>query len=137
MKWLLLILLLCTQAHSEDFFVQVLDSVYDGDTFTIDIPELPGVFGSRLPVRVAGIDCPEMRTHNLCEKKKAMQAKALVQRLLKNAHSIQLKNVKRDKYFRLLATVEIDGVPLANTLLSQKLAYKYSGGPKEKRNWCD
>ena len=37
-------------------------SNYDGDTVTVNIDNVPALFGSHIPVRVRGIDTPEMKT---------------------------------------------------------------------------
>jgi micrococcal nuclease len=56
----------------------------------------------------------------------------LVNSLLKNAKVIELKNMKRGKYFRIVADVYYDGKNLAEILIKNKLAVKYDGGTKTK-----
>jgi endonuclease YncB( thermonuclease family) len=123
--------------HSETSFrcVRVV-SVYDADTIFVDLPEIHPLFGRRIGIRVAGIDAPELRTRNSCEKNRALQAKSLVQRLVNQANRIDIINVQRDKYFRVLGTVLIDGQSLSEELLSRQLAYPYTGGRKQRVNWC-
>ena len=41
-------------------------SIYDADTFDVNIANWPTVAGQNMPVRVAGIDSPEM--HGQCKK---------------------------------------------------------------------
>ena len=111
-------------------------SNYDGDTLTVDIEKLPTIFGSKISVRVFGIDTPEM--HGKCEKEKAlaMEAKEIVRSIINRNPYVSLLNTRRDKYFRILADVEtIDG-DLAKILLDKGLAVQYNGGTKEK-NWCE
>ena len=43
-------------------------SNYDGDTLTVTIPGHHQLFGLLVSVRLNGIDTPERRTHNTCEK---------------------------------------------------------------------
>jgi len=38
-------------------------SNYDGDTFTVDLPGLPKVFGQHIAVRVKHIDTPELKSY--------------------------------------------------------------------------
>lgn len=109
-------------------------SIYDGDTFTIELP-YPDPF-RMMPVRVYGIDAPEMKSKKACERLKALEAKTLISSQILNAKNVTLKNVKRDKYFRLLAQVYADGILVSDLLLEKKLAYPYFGATKKMINWC-
>ncbi|MBH46948.1 MAG: nuclease [Halobacteriovorax sp.] len=109
---------------------------YDADTVTFDIPNVHPLIGQRINVRINGVDTPELRTKNTCEKEKARNAKKLVSNLFKNAKRIDLSNIKRGKYFRIVADVTIDGKSLAHYLLKNGLATTYDGGTKKKVNWC-
>ncbi len=109
---------------------------YDSDTVTFNIPNVPKIIGKSIGVRVAHVDSPEIRGKLPCEKESARTAKKLVENLLKNAKRINLLNVARDKYFRILADVQYDGKDLKEVLLKNKLAYNYEGKTKEKINWC-
>lgn len=111
-------------------------SVYDGDSFFIDLPNEHPLFGKRMGVRVSGIDTPEMKTKDSCEKKKAIAAKALLEKLFKSAKRIYIVDAKKDKYFRILGTVQADGKDVAQELINAKLGYSYHGEKKPKRNWC-
>ncbi len=110
---------------------------YDSDTITVNIKNVPALIGKKISVRVKGIDSPEIKGKLPCEKESARTAKQLVENLLKRAKRIDLTNIDRDKYFRILAEVKIDGQDLAQTLLKNNLAYNYNGGTKEKLNWCN
>ncbi|HID69658.1 MAG TPA: thermonuclease family protein [Desulfobacterales bacterium] len=109
---------------------------YDGDSITFDIPETPAIVGKNIIVRLRGIDTPELKK-NTCanESTIAREAKTLVHTLLKNASIINLHRIDRGKYFRILADVEFDGQDLAEVLIKNRLAVKYSGGRKEY-DWC-
>ncbi len=109
---------------------------YDADTVTFDIPNVHPLIGSRINVRVSGVDTPEIRTKNACEKSKGRDAKKIVTNLLKHAKRIDLENVQRGKYFRVVADVKIDGQSLSYYLLKNGLAYAYDGGTKKKVDWC-
>ena len=108
---------------------------YDGDTITVDILDVPSILGDDIPVRIYGIDTPEIK--GKCEREKvlARKAKRLVYSILSKAKKIMLKNVRRGKYFRIVATVEADGVNVADVLLQNGLAVPYYGGRK-KNIWC-
>ena len=109
---------------------------YDGDTFTVDLPGLPPLFGKEIPVRINGIDTPEIKGHCAREVRLAGEAKAIVANMLSKAKRIILVNVGRDKYFRIDATVLADGVDVGAELVRQSLAVEYDGGTK-KHSWCE
>lgn len=126
-----------TCAHDDKTFrcVEVLKN-YDGDTITVNIPNVPALIGKKISVRVFGIDTPEVKTKNQCEKEAGRMARNLVASTLKNAKSVELHNVQRDKYFRILADVMVDGRSLKDVLLKNNLAYAYEGGTKQHPDWC-
>jgi endonuclease YncB( thermonuclease family) len=109
-------------------------SVYDGDTFRVDIDSLPPIVGKNIPIRVNGVDTPEIRGKCEYEKNLAIEARDFVRAKLANAKEIKLTNLQRGKYFRVVANVLIDGVSLERELLDNKLAYEYGGG--KKLSWC-
>tara|TARA_B100000927_G_scaffold237812_1_gene198672 strand:+ start:608 stop:1033 length:426 start_codon:yes stop_codon:yes gene_type:complete len=120
--------------QSESYTIEKIISVYDGDTFRADIKGLPDIIGKNIAIRILGIDTPEIK--GKCKKEKiiAIKAREFTRKSLFNAKTITLKNLKRDKYFRLLADVYYDDTDLANALLVNNLAVKYSG--KKKSSWC-
>lgn len=109
---------------------------YDADTITFDIPNVHPIIGDKISVRVRHIDTPEIKGKLPCEKEAARSAKRLIENRLKNAKRIDLENVDKDKYFRLLADVIVDGKPIKDILLKNNLAYAYEGKTKQKINWC-
>lgn len=66
----------------------------------------------------------------------AQEAKKLLNQMLKEADRIDLVEVGRGKYFRILASVVADGKDLAAILLEKGLAVRYGGGRKTK-SWCE
>jgi len=115
--------------------VDEVTSIYDGDTFRVNIKGWPTIIGKRIPIRVKGIDTPELRGKCQKEKELARKAKQNTVKLLRDAKKIELQNIDRGKYFRILADVFIDGHSLADDLINKKMAVKYAGG--KKVNWCD
>ena len=109
-------------------------SVYDGDTFRVNIDSLPPIVGKNIPIRVNGVDTPEIRGKCQYEKDLALEARDFVRNKLANAIEIKLTNLQRGKYFRVVANVLVDGVSLEQELLDNELAYEYSGG--KKLSWC-
>ncbi len=109
---------------------------YDGDTLTVTLPQVHSLFGQKIPVRVRGVDTPELGGPLPCEKQAARAAKNLTQNQLKNANRIDLSKIGRDKYFRVLADVIYDGKNLGEIILKNNLAYPYEGKKKLKMDWC-
>jgi endonuclease YncB( thermonuclease family) len=108
-------------------------SIYDGDTFTINLNCSLAVYCEKVPVRVRGVDTPEVKGKTEREKKLAQKAKAFTQDFL-SVRPISLSNCGRDKYFRLLCDVQNgDGKDLAKELIKRDYGYSYQGGTKSKK----
>ena len=138
-KYLLLVVILAilpAQAAPQYGTVTVskVISVYDGDTFRVNIASLPPIVGKNIAIRVNGVDTPEIRGKCQYEKNLALEARDFVRGKLANAKEIKLTNLQRGKYFRVVANVLVDGVSLEQELLDNKLAYRYDGG--KKAGWC-
>jgi len=116
--------------------VSEVTSIYDGDTFRANIKEFPELIGYRIAIRVNGVDTPEMRGKCLHEKALARKAKQFTVKALRGAKKIELHNIKRGKYFRIVADVYIDGINLTDSLIDARLGVAYDGGTKQK-NWCE
>ncbi len=107
--------------------------VYDGDTITI-VSKLPYSKSPlyKFQVRLAGIDCPEIRGNTESEKQCAQLAKKFVENLvLKKTISLHVHG--NDKYGRILADVFVgNGNEHVNQLLLEEhLAVIYDGGTKK------
>ena len=116
-------------------YVDSLVSVYDADTFRVNIKGWPDIVGKNMPVRVLGVDAPEIRGKCENEKDQAREAKAFTKSLLENAEIIELRNIESGKYFRLLANVYVDGQDLTELLIISSHARPYDGGTRE--GWCE
>lgn len=119
-----------------DIEVDKVVSVYDGDTITVTIKEYPSIIGEKISIRVNGIDTPEIKGKCTKEKELGLKAKKFTVSFLTGAKEIQLTNVQRDKYFRIVADVYVNNVNLADMLIKENLAVPYFGGTKLK-NWCE
>lgn len=104
--------------------------VIDGDTITVNLPCNIDIICNNIPVRVEHIDTPELHADCDSEREKALEAKAVAENFLPPGSKITLANMKRDKYFRLLADVP----KLSDYLIQNNLAKPYEGGTKS--NWC-
>jgi endonuclease YncB( thermonuclease family) len=109
---------------------------HDGDTFQCNVAGLPGIIGKAIEIRCQHYDAPEINDHRPAVLKLAQLGRAFVQKQLQSAGVVTLANLKRDKYFRLLADVLVDGQPLAGMMLAARLAHPYEGGTKDE-DWTD
>lgn len=113
--------------------------VYDGDTITV-ATRMPGSDTMyRFSVRLAGIDCPEIKSHSATEKEVAQLAKQFVTEQVMGK-IVSLENVEMEKYGRLLARVwyyhNFERLCLNEELCKQRLAVAYDGGTKTSPdNW--
>ena len=139
LKYFIVLLVLSINIQAKQIYNNIIidkvTSIYDGDTFRVNINSYPDIIGKKMAIRVNGIDTPEIRTKCIKEKKLARLAKQLTVSTLRNAKIIELRDMKRGKYFRIVADVYADGKSLADILIQNKLAVKYNGGTKTK-NWC-
>lgn len=106
--------------------------VYDGDTITI-ISRLPYSQSAlyKFSVRLNGIDCPEIKGKTEYERECAKIAQSELEQLILNKQ-ITLKNVKTEKYGRILADVYLGDLNLNQYMLDHELAVMYDGGTKTK-----
>lgn len=119
--------------NDETFEDVSVASIYDGDTFKINLNCSLAVYCEKVPVRVRGVDTPEVKGKTEREKKLAQKAKEFTQEFL-SVRPISLSNCGRDKYFRLLCDVQNgDGKDLAKELIKRDYGYSYQGGTKSKK----
>jgi len=107
--------------------------VYDGDTITIasKMPyENSPLF--RFNVRLNGIDTPEIKSKNENEKILAKKARDSLSQLIMNKN-VTLKNVKNEKYGRILSDVYLDDLHVNKWMIDQQFAVEYDG--KTKKLW--
>lgn len=106
-------------------------SVHDGDTLNINLPcDIPAVC-QKMPIRLSGIDTPELNDKRPEIRQLARMAKFKLQALTAPPHKVEMRIIGRDKYFRLDAQLFSDGVSIAETLVAEGLARPYLGtGPK-------
>jgi len=137
-----------SMAHATTIPNVTIVSCYDGDTCRVDLPPSAfnddwayQLFGHNIPIRIEGIDTPEIRGKCQKEKDLAYEARDLVRGLLNNAQTITLTiddNPKevRGKYFRIVGRLKADGVDISDLLIKRQLAVLYDGGTKGM-DWCE
>ena len=140
-KWLILVVMavillsitpICMAANETygSIVVSKVVSVYDGDTFKVNIDGWPDIIGKNISIRIYGIDTPEIRGTKGEAKQLALKAKALSAKRLLEAGTVTLRNIKRGKYFRIIAEVYVDRVHLGTLLIRNGLAKEYYGGKR-------
>ncbi|OGV53641.1 MAG: hypothetical protein A2X49_06210 [Lentisphaerae bacterium GWF2_52_8] len=83
----------------------------DGDTFICEIPGAypPGLM-HEVRVRIRGINAPELHDKDPELRRQAEESRVSLSEALSKANKIVLKNIEKDKYFRILADVYLDDV---------------------------
>ena len=130
--------------HDENTFRCVeLVRVIDGDSVVVNISNIHPLLGKEVTIRIANLDAPEKNPsldkpekQRKCEKAKAKEAKYLIESILKKATRIDVVNVKRPKYFRILGSLLVDNQNIGDLLLQSKLAIPYDGQKKAEVDWC-
>lgn len=105
--------------------------IQDGDTIKINIPNVPKIFGDNIEIRLNGVDTPELHSKSGYLKQKALIAREFVKYKIFMANKIELRNMKRDKFFRIDADIYLDNINLTTLLINYKLGYEYNGGAKK------
>lgn len=117
-----------------DVVVSRVTTIYDGDSFSATIDSWPEIAGKNIPIRIYGIDTPEMRGQCKREIQLARMAKKATVAMIRSAKVIELKRMRRDKYFRIDADVFADGESVGDHLIKAGLAKPYFGS--KKSSWC-
>ena len=106
--------------------------MYDGDTIRVDIDGYPDILGKNIYVRLYGIDTAEMRDKRPKVLKMAHRARLFLLSKIKNGRRIELKNVSRGKYFRIVGEIYVDDENVGQTMIKKGLAKPYFGKTKVK-----
>lgn len=119
-----------------DYFKPVINDgfvlkVYDGDTIIIACrPSNTDGKLYKYSVRIAGIDCPEIKSNNEKEKLIAERARDELNSLLFEK-MVFLKNISLDKYSkRIVADVLYEEIDIGKWLIEKRLAVPYDGKTK-------
>ena len=113
----------------------VVDYVLDGDTFAAQVV-LSDETKITVRVRLINVDTPEINGDCDAEIDAAYRAKERLEDLLPIESTIDLQNIKDDKYLgRIDANVILsDGRDVGDILVKEGLARKYNGG--HRKSWC-
>lgn len=130
---ILLIILLSTTVFCVNYGtlkVERVISVYDGDTFKADLKNVHPIIGKSVSIRLAGIDTPELRDKRYRVRAMAYNAKYFLGQRLRIGSNIELRNVQRGKYFRIVGDLYIDNVHINKRMIERGYAKRYNGGKK-------
>jgi micrococcal nuclease len=122
-------------AFSADMELPIL-GVSDGDTIRTMV-NLPCPL-CHVSIRILGIDTPETNFLAKCKKEfeHGTDAKNFLIQYLNGKSVMFVKDVKWDKYGgRINGIVEVDGVNIADLLISKGYARPYTG-KGQKSDWC-
>ena len=113
-----------------DCIPALVERVHDGDTLRATID------GRSEPVRLLGIDTPEIGDKARCpaEQAKAVAARDRLRALVAAAGDRRLCTAGRDRYDRVLASLLLDGQDASERLIAEGLGRPYDGGRRE--GWC-
>ena len=135
MKLLFILILLLLPARAGVDYIDVpLRRVIDGDTIVVDLPCDDSLVCKKMSVRIYGLDTPEKRARCPREKRLAYEAKAYLEAFLLDKQ-IDLADCKRGGFFRLICSVEADGVDVSGHMINKGLARFYDGRGK-RGGWC-
>ena len=127
-------LLISSTFAYEDVKISKVISIYDGDTLRVNIDSFPDIVGKNIRIRIKGIDAPEIKGKCQTEINLAIMARDYLRNAINQSSQIELRNIKRGKYFRIVGELYIDGENISKDLVKKRLANPYQGG--KKSNWC-
>lgn len=112
----------------------ILVNIHDAKTLLMNLPEYPPLIGEMITVKIGGIETPKLK--GICKKESqlAATAKKFTEKALKNAELIDLTNMKRGKYFKIIADIMVNDEDFAGRLVEKGYAVKIK---KKPHNWCE
>jgi micrococcal nuclease len=119
-------------ARESPFIDVTVHECHDGDTCTISLndPFLPPVFAEKISIRLKGINTWEIKGRCPNETALAKEARDYLRAQIAKGIRIDVVAPQRDKYFRLLGYLVVDGENLSDALLRAGHAHPYNGGTK-------
>jgi micrococcal nuclease len=106
--------------------IKKFNRIIDGDTVDLDIDLGFSIFVS-YRVRLKDIDTPEIRTKDLEEKAKGLEAKEWLEKELAREGEWVIETFKEDKYGRILGILYLVGDPVTvnEKMLNEGIALPY------------
>lgn len=109
-------------AHKTKFIRAV-----DGDTVVLLIDHGLSVYSQQI-LRLARVNCPELKSADPEIKKKAMDAKAAVTYLLSTVEFLTCETIGKDPYGRWVSEVWVGAINVSDWLIEEEFAVKYKTG---------
>ena len=115
----------------------VVKKIIDGDTFVGDILLADGIEVLSVSVRVLNVDTPEIHGECIDEIANALYAKQRLGELIPEGTTVEIKNIKNDKYPGRIDANVFDSAnrDVGLILVKEKVGRPYSGG--KRQSWCD
>lgn len=115
----------------------VVRRIVDGDTFIGDVLLADGVEIMSVSVRLRNVDTPEIHGECDAEIRHAQYAKQRLEELLPVGSTVEIVNIKNDKYAGRIDANVFDSAnrDVGLVLVSEKVGREYSGG--KRQSWCD
>lgn len=111
--------------------------IVDGDTFVGDVLLDNKKAVNSVNVRLINVDTPEI--HGSCDSEIALanRAKQRLTELIPVGSTVEIKNIKNDKYFGRIDANVFDkrGRDVGLILVQEKMGRAYSGG--KRQSWCN
>jgi len=125
---------LLTNIQDAPYFLPELEwvkvvKVYDGDTFHVIGKPANATKIYKFVVRLRDIDAPEIKDAQ--QHNRAIEVRDELSTLILN-NIIQLSNIGKDKYGRILCNAMIYNFDISEWLLSKNCGYLYHGGKKKE-----
>jgi len=115
----------------------VVKYIVDGDTFIGDVLMDKDVKVNSVSIRLRNVDTPEIHGECADEIKRAEYAKQRLSELIPVGTTIEINNIKNDKYQgRIDANVyDSFGRDVGKILVKEKVGREYNGGKRQP--WCN
>ena len=115
----------------DDVKISKVISVYDGDTIRVNIDSYPDIIGENIRVRLKGIDAPEIKGKCQKEIDLAIMARDYLRNAINKSNQIELRNIERGKYFRIVGELYVNGENISEELLRKNLVQQYKTKKKK------
>lgn len=137
MKKLLSLFLLCFVCQNCFATSARVTYIIDGDTFVGDVILNDKSEVKNVKIRLRNVDTPELHGNCESEIKRAEYAKQRLGELIPVDSTVDLKNIKNDKYAGRIDANVYDSLnrDVGNVLVKEKIGRPYSG--EKRKSWCD
>ena len=137
MKKILVLFLLSFVCCNSFATPAVVKRIVDGDTFIANVLLADGIEILSVSVRLRNVDTPEL--HGQCdyEIKRAEYAKQRLGEIIPVGSTVEIKNVKNDKYPGRIDANVFDSAnrDVGLVLVNENVGRPYKG--EKRKSWCD